>query len=167
MSSNLFLLIGEDKSLIDFNVFNILNNISYDDNNKIIYDLNFDNFMDVMEEASMVSLFSPIKVIIVNNFVIDNLNDYELDYLSKYINGNNKSPSWSGVQFLHNFLTRNKGVGPYGKIVSKNEVQIGDVAQLSFDGYTFGHTLVIVNIEEIGNLNKIGIASHTMDNFYK
>ena len=90
MSSNLFLLIGEDKSLIDFNVFNILNNISYDDNNKIIYDLNFDNFMDVMEEASMVSLFSPIKVIIVNNFVIDNLNDYELDYLSKYINGNNK-----------------------------------------------------------------------------
>lgn len=100
-------------------------------------------------------------------FAGSNIMNYTKDIGWYYINGNNKSPSWSGVQFLHNFLTRNKGVGPYGKIVSKNEVQIGDVAQLSFDGYTFGHTLVIVNIEEIGNLNKIGIASHTMDNFYK
>ena len=52
--------------------------------------MNVNNFMDVMEEASMVSLFSPIKVIIVNNFMIDNLNDNELDYLDKFINSKNK-----------------------------------------------------------------------------
>ena len=96
-----------------------------------------------------------------------NVMNYTKDTGWYYINGNNKSPSWSGVQFLHNFLTRNKGVGPYGKVASKNEIQIGDIAQLSFDGNTFGHTLVIVNIEEIGNLNKIRIASHTIDSFYK
>ena len=100
-------------------------------------------------------------------FAGSNIMNYTKDTGWYYINGNNKSPSWSGVQFLHNFLITNKGVGPYGKVVSKNEVQIGDIAQLSFDGYIFGHTLVIVNIEEIGNLNKIRIASHTMDNFYK
>ena len=89
MKNNLFLLIGEDKKLIDFNLHNILDKISYDENNKISYDMNNASFMDVMEEASMVSLFSSIKVIIVDNFVIDNLSDNELDYLEKYINGKN------------------------------------------------------------------------------
>lgn len=27
-----------------------------------------------------------------------------------YRNGNDKSPSWSGVEFLHKFITNNKGV---------------------------------------------------------
>ena len=37
-----------------------------------------------------------------------------------YINGNKKSPSWSGVEFLYDFLIKNKGVGPYGKdIINK------------------------------------------------
>ena len=90
MKSNLFLLIGEDKKLIDFSLFEILNDIEYDDNNKIIYDMNVNTFIDVMEEASMVSLFSPIKVIIVNNFNVDNLDDSEIDYLEKYIDSNNK-----------------------------------------------------------------------------
>ena len=90
MKSNLFLLVGEDKKLIDFSLFEILNDIEYDDNNKIIYDMDNDSFMDVIEEASMVSLFSPIKVIIVNNFIVDKLSEIELDYLEKYINGKNK-----------------------------------------------------------------------------
>ena len=90
MRSNLFLIIGDDKKLIDFNLFNILNNIKYDENNKIIYDMSVNNFMDVIEEASMVSLFSPIKVIIVNNFNIDDIDDNEYDYLKKYIDSDNK-----------------------------------------------------------------------------
>ena len=89
MRSNLFLILGEDKKIVDFSLFNILNNIDYDDNNKIIYDMNLNSFMDVMEEASMVSLFSPIKVIIVNNFVLDNLTEDELDYLEKFVNSKN------------------------------------------------------------------------------
>ena len=31
-----------------------------------------------------------------------------------YYSANNKSPSWTGVQYLYNFLTTNKGVGPFG-----------------------------------------------------
>ena len=82
-----------------------------------------------------------------------------------YINGNNKSPSWTGVQFLYNFLTQNKGLGPYGKKCEKEELEIGDIAQLSFDGNKFAHTLVIVNIEDTSDLNKIYIASHTFNSF--
>lgn len=90
MKSNLFLLVGEDKKLIDFSLYEILNNIDFDENNKIIYDMNVNNFMDVLEEASMVSLFSSVKVIIVNNFIIDDISEVGLNYLEKYINGNNK-----------------------------------------------------------------------------
>lgn len=49
-----------------------------------------------------------------------------------YSSGNNKSPSWSGVEYLYKFLVNNKGVGPYGKEVGAEGIQIGDIAQLSF-----------------------------------
>ena len=84
-----------------------------------------------------------------------------------YINGNNKSPSWSGVEFLYRFLISNKGVGPYGIIANSKEIELGDIAQLSFDGNKFEHTLVIVNIENYADLAGIKIASHTYDSFNK
>ena len=93
--------------------------------------------------------------------------NYTKDVGWYYINGNNKSPSWSGVDFLYSFLINNKSVGPYGKEVKINEIEIGDIAQLSFDGDKFEHTLMIVNIENKFTLSKIKIASHTFDSFNK
>ncbi|MCI8618063.1 MAG: amidase domain-containing protein [Clostridia bacterium] len=84
-----------------------------------------------------------------------------------YINGNNKSPAWSGVEFLYNFLTTNKSEGPYGKEVNQNQIEIGDIAQLSFNGKSFGHTLVITKIQNRIDLNEILISSHTYDSFNK
>ncbi len=84
-----------------------------------------------------------------------------------YINGNNKSPSWSGVEFLYNFLTTNKLQGPYGMEVNQNQIEIGDIAQLSFDGKKFAHSLIIVKIENKLDLDKIYISSHTFDSFNK
>ncbi len=84
-----------------------------------------------------------------------------------YINGNNKSPSWSGVEFLYNFLTKNKSVGPYGKTEVIENLQIGDILQLSFDGKKFSHTLIVVAIDNKNNLSGIKIASHTFDSFDK
>lgn len=84
-----------------------------------------------------------------------------------YINGNNKSPSWSGVEFLYNFLINNKSFGPYGKVAKQEELELGDIAQLSFDGNKFEHSLVIVNIENLFTLSGIKIASHTFDSYNK
>lgn len=84
-----------------------------------------------------------------------------------YINGNNKSPSWSGVEFLYNFVINNKGFGPYGKVAKQEELELGDIAQLSFDGNKFEHSLVIVNIENLFTLSGIKIASHTFDSYNK
>ena len=84
-----------------------------------------------------------------------------------YNNGYDKSPSWSGVEFLHNFLTQNKSVGPYGNEVSQDKIELGDIAQLSFDGDKFSHSLVIVKIDDKTDLNQVFISSHTFDSFNK
>ena len=82
-----------------------------------------------------------------------------------YINGNNKSPSWTGVEFLYNFLTTNKGAGPYGEEAPIYKLEVGDVIQLSFDGDTFGHSLVVV--KNGSSIYNTLIAAHTYDVFNK
>lgn len=76
-----------------------------------------------------------------------------------YINANNKSPSWSGVEYLYNFMTRKSGIGPIGIPSSKENMQIGDFLQLSFTNNVFAHTLLITKI--IGD--NIYVTTHTFD----
>ena len=82
-----------------------------------------------------------------------------------YINANNKSPSWTGVEFLYKFLITNKSVGPQGKETLITNLDIGDVIQLSFDGNTFSHSLIV--IQNGNNVYNTFIAAHTFDTFGK
>ena len=84
-----------------------------------------------------------------------------------YRSGYDKSPSWSGVEFLYNFLIGNKGIGPRGITVPKEEIMLGDIAQLSFSGSSFEHSLFITEIIDNRDLNKILISSHTFDSLNK
>lgn len=80
-----------------------------------------------------------------------------------YISANNKSPSWTGVEFLYKFLISNKGDGPKGVVTSIDKLKIGDVIQLSFDGNIFSHSLIVIGI---GNsVENTLIATHTFDAF--
>lgn len=82
-----------------------------------------------------------------------------------YITANNKSPSWTGVQLLYNFLISNKGPGPTGITSRIDQLQIGDVIQLSFNGTTFSHSLIVV---QNGNQTyNTYVAAHTFDVFHK
>lgn len=80
-----------------------------------------------------------------------------------YKNANQKSPSWTGVEFLHNFLTQNKSVGPFGKIVEQEELQVGDIIQLSFDGNIYSHSLLVIEKTQ----DDIYVATHTFDSYGK
>ena len=82
-----------------------------------------------------------------------------------YINGNDKSPSWTGVEFLYNFLITNKGIGPHGENCLINELEIGDIIQLSFNDFTYSHSLVV--IQNGTNPSNTLIAAHTFDTFGK
>lgn len=82
-----------------------------------------------------------------------------------YINGNDKSPSWTGVEFLYKFLVNNKEIGPHGNETIINALKTGDVIQLSFNGKIFTHSLIVIqNGEDIENTL---IAAHTIDVFGK
>ena len=84
-----------------------------------------------------------------------------------YRNANQKSPSWTGVEFLYQFLTQNKFLGPYGRMVLQKGVEVGDIAQISFDGNIFAHTVIIINTGKEREVSQIYIASHTLDSFGK
>lgn len=76
-----------------------------------------------------------------------------------YRNANLKSPSWTGVEFLYQFLIQNKKEGPKGKEIGQSEIKEGDVIQLSFDGKIYGHTLIVTEIRQ----EKILVSAHTID----
>lgn len=82
-----------------------------------------------------------------------------------YINGNNKSPSWTGVEFLYDFLLTNKEMGPKGEETSIEKLEVGDAIQLSFNNTTFTHTLIVV--QNGTNISNTLIAAHTYDTFGK
>ncbi len=66
-----------------------------------------------------------------------------------YYSANCKAAAWTGVEFFYNFLINNyknkigDGAGPFGTEVEEINLEIGDFAQLSFDGIVFSHTLVL------------------------
>ena len=80
-----------------------------------------------------------------------------------YKNANNKSASWTGVEYLYKFLINNKGVGPFGEKRNLEEANIGDIIQLSFNGKIFSHSLFVTNKDE----EDIYISTHTFDANHK
>lgn len=81
-----------------------------------------------------------------------------------YNNANDKSPSWTGVEYLYDFLVSNDGgPGPYGEIVGLESARPGDIVQLCFDGLRFQHTPVIVAVGEKPVADNILVAAHTYD----
>jgi hypothetical protein len=62
-----------------------------------------------------------------------------------YKSPNDRAAAWSGVEYLHRFLTTNKAAGPYAAELSLDHAQPGDIIQLCFDGARFAHSLLVVD----------------------
>ena len=83
-----------------------------------------------------------------------------------YNSSSDRTASWSGVEFLHDFLTKNKGIGPRGVRTDIIGLQVGDIIQLKLLEERFSHSLIIV--DKKGNtLDDIYIATHTEDAYYR
>lgn len=66
-----------------------------------------------------------------------------------YISPSNTSISWANVEPFYNFLTTNKGVGPFASDSTLEIVEIGDIIQLKFSNtLVFSHSLIITKIDE-------------------
>lgn len=75
-----------------------------------------------------------------------------------YRTSSDRAASWTGVEYLYKFLVNNKSVGPFGHIVSRNEVEPGDIVQLGEIGGNFYHSPVITATNPT-----ILVAAHTFD----
>ncbi len=81
-----------------------------------------------------------------------------------YSSDSDRAPAWTGVSFFYDFLTRNMGVGPFGREGTDAEMEIGDAVQLFREGEGFYHTLLVVGRDEEGGLL---VAAHTNDAFLR
>ena len=89
--------------------------------------------------------------------------DYTETYGWYYIDANRKAPAWTGVEYLYQYLVREEQrPGPMAVLVSENEIQRGDLIQLSFNGVTFGHTPVV-----LATRPQIYVAAHSEDSFMR
>lgn len=84
-----------------------------------------------------------------------------------YNNINDRTPSWTGVNELYNFLINNRASGPKAVEVEISDILPGDLIQLDFDGdNSFDHTPIIVDIGE-KTPETILLAAHTNDSDFR
>ena len=75
-----------------------------------------------------------------------------------YRSSSDRTASWTGVEYLYDFLVNNRGVGPYERIVPQWEAKPGDIVQLGTENDGFYHSPVIIAVEPT-----ITVAAHTYD----
>ena len=80
-----------------------------------------------------------------------------------YANAGHRSASWTGVEFLYQFLINNQGVGPHASVTGRSAMEPGDLVQLSFGGGVFSHSPVVVAVQD----GEILLAAHTFDALWR
>lgn len=63
-----------------------------------------------------------------------------------YVSLSDRSPSWTGVVYLNDFLLNNKTRGPFGVESSISNLQLGDIIQLKQSERDFNHSLIVTKI---------------------
>jgi hypothetical protein len=79
-----------------------------------------------------------------------------------YNSSNDRAPAWTSVLLLYDFLTTNKGVGPFGSETGVEAAEQGDIVQIAFDGKPFQHSPVIVDVLS-RRPGGILVAAHSFD----
>ena len=80
-----------------------------------------------------------------------------------YRSANDRTASWTGVEYLYNFLTTNEDVGPFAEEVPLSRLERGDLVQLGRETGDFYHTPVVVGF--LGR--EILVAAHSYDVYGK
>lgn len=86
--------------------------------------------------------------------------NYTADLGWYYISQYDRAAAWTGVEYFANFVLNNSGVGPFGRLIDRSELQAGDVVQLGVAN-RFYHNLLVVDRRR----NDIYVAAHTFDVF--
>ena len=93
--------------------------------------------------------------------------NYTPDFGWYYINANDKSPSWTGVQFFYDFMTTNQGVGPFAEERPLYALLPGDVIQLANESGSFYHSLFLLAVRRGARGRRYYVASHSQDALFR
>ncbi len=80
-----------------------------------------------------------------------------------YRSSQDRSPSWTGVEYFYNFMVNNRAEGPFMRLVPLEELQPGDVVQIKFEGPHFAHNPVVLSVGSPPTPENILVAAHTID----
>lgn len=75
-----------------------------------------------------------------------------------YRSAADRTASWTGVEYLYAFLTGNRSVGPYARVVGQRDALPGDIVQLGTREGVFYHSPVITAVSP-----QLLVAAHTFD----
>jgi hypothetical protein len=92
-----------------------------------------------------------------------NIMNYTPTFGWYYITSYDRTPSWTGVNFLYDFLVNNTGPSVYASIASLSHVEPGDVIQLGDATDRFYHSLLICGFTH----SDILICTHTNDSYMR
>ena len=80
-----------------------------------------------------------------------------------YINANDRSASWTGVQYLRRFLLTNNGTAVYGVDSSLANIEPGDVIQLKNSNGILYHSVIVSYVKQPASPQNIFICAHSND----
>jgi len=80
-----------------------------------------------------------------------------------YHSAGDRTASWTGVDYLYRFLTRNRGAGPSGAAVNRREILPGDLVQLGGPDGRYYHTPVVLATEG----REVFVAAHDLDALWR
>ena len=80
-----------------------------------------------------------------------------------YKSADDRTPSWTGVEYLYNFLVNNKETGPFAEEVPLDKLEVGDIVQLGRRTGDYYHSPVVVSVSR----GRILVAAHSYDAFNK
>ncbi len=80
-----------------------------------------------------------------------------------YETGYRRTPSWTDVDLLYNFLVGNRGVGPHARLITAAQAMPGDLVQLGHANGDFYHSPVIVAVAP----DEIYVAAHSSDEWMR
>ncbi len=84
-----------------------------------------------------------------------------------YNSPEDRSPSWTGVEYLYNFLTTNQTRAVFAQDTTAADMQIGDVIQLGDENGHYYHSLLVTKISGAPREDTIFVTTHTFNAYMR
>lgn len=95
-------------------------------------------------------------------YVGSNIMNYTNIYGWYYNNANHRSASWTGVEYLYNFLISNKKAGVFATKTTIHNMMLGDIIQLGNQSH-FYHSLIVTGIGSKPDYDNVLVSTHSDD----